>query len=52
MHGRYLPYVDIFRADRYMGNLFSQLAMPYKTKVVTSFIELPEIIDEILSKPL
>ena len=44
MHGRYLPYVDIFRADRYMGNLFKRIAKRYNTKVVTSFVQLPEII--------
>lgn len=46
MHGRYLPYVDIFRADRYMGNLYSPLAKQYRTKVVTSFIELPEYVEK------
>lgn len=49
MHGRYLPYFDIFRADRFIGSLLSPVAKGYNTRIVTSFIELPTIIDQMLS---
>ena len=48
MHGRYIPYVDIFRADRNMGHLFAPLARPYNTRIVTSFFDLPTTINEML----
>jgi hypothetical protein len=44
LHARYLPYVDIFRADKYMGNLLKPLAKPYNTQVVTYFPDIIKII--------
>ena len=39
-HAAYLPYVDIFRADRTMTHLFRDIADKYGTKVVRTLREL------------
>ncbi len=46
-HARYLPYVDIFSADNYMGNILKPLARNYNTVVVTSLKDILKEIDQI-----
>ena len=52
LHIRYLPYVDIFRADGYMGNLIKPLAKSYNTQIVTSLGDIPDAINNYLKSNL
>ncbi len=50
-HAFYLPYVDIFRADRNMAKILNEDIKPnLKTKIVGDFIGLPNVIEECLTK--
>lgn len=47
-HVAYLPYVDIFRADGFISSAIETAKLPFDTKVVGKFVELPEVIQEML----
>lgn len=47
-HAAYLPYVDIFRADGFISSAIYAAKLPFDTKVVGKFVELPEAIQEML----
>lgn len=52
IHAMHAPYVDIFRADRYMATHISKFASRYGTKVVPSLLDLPSAISSALdSRP-
>ena len=46
-HAAYLPYVDIFRADRTMTHLFKDIASEYETKVIRTLKELVSELDQL-----
>ncbi|MDR6841330.1 hypothetical protein [Pseudoxanthomonas sacheonensis] len=48
MHAAYSPYVDIFRADRYMAPHVQRIVTRYGTKVVSRLTELPRSIETAL----
>lgn len=48
VHAAYSPYVDIFRADRYMTPHVQRIVTRYGTKVVSRLTELPQIIEATL----
>jgi hypothetical protein len=45
LHVMYLPYVDVFRADRYFADVLRKAKLPYPT-VVASDLKLPDIIEQ------
>lgn len=45
MHARYLPYMNIFRADKNTGNLLKPFAKAYQTQVLTSFCDILDAIN-------
>ena len=47
-HVAYLPYVDIFRADGFISSAIDTAKLPFDTKVMERFVELPEAIQEML----
>ncbi|WP_156116543.1 hypothetical protein [Massilia sp. 9096] len=44
----YLPYVDIFRADRFMASQLSECNLPFSTAIAENFLQLPLKIREVL----
>ncbi|KAF1716112.1 hypothetical protein CSC75_19790 [Pseudoxanthomonas wuyuanensis] len=52
VHAAYSPYVDIFRADRYMTPHVQRIVTRYGTKVVPRLTELPQSIDDVLQSSL
>lgn len=48
LHLVYLPYVDVFRADKNTASLIQQAKLPLKTKVVSKLTELPNVINQLL----
>lgn len=48
-HALYLPYVDIFRCDAFIGAVISEAKLPFPTRVVDRFVDLPLAIEEKLS---
>jgi|GEM_PF-3420345 len=48
-HAAYLPYVDIFRADRTMTHLFRNVADKYQTKVIRTLSDLVSELDKSVS---
>lgn len=50
LHCMYLPYVDVFRADRYAGGVLKELKLPFPTLIVTNFLELPDVISKRLEQ--
>jgi hypothetical protein len=49
VHAIYAPYVDVFRADRYMAPHIRRHATRHKTLVVSRLAELPSAIGALLS---
>jgi hypothetical protein len=53
-HTAFLPYVDVFRADGFTSSAISQAVkdekLPFKSAIVSKFIELPNVIERLLEK--
>ena len=49
VHAMYAPYVDVFRADRYMAPHIRKQASRYDAIVVSKLAELPEAISDFLN---
>jgi hypothetical protein len=47
-HAMYLPYVDVFRADRAMTHLFRSVGDKYQTKVIRTLKELVSELNKIV----
>jgi hypothetical protein len=48
-HSLYLPYVDIFRCDAFVGSVVFEAKLPFSTRVVDRFADLPLAIEERLT---
>jgi hypothetical protein len=48
LHAMYVPYVDVFRADRYMAPHIRRAARELKTRIVSRVEKLPGAIEEAL----
>lgn len=47
-HGVYIPYVNIFRADKYMAKHYEPLSKKYLTELAISLDDLPDKINSML----
>lgn len=45
VHAIYLPYVDVFRADKFMSTFLRDRARKYNAEVVSKLVDLPKVID-------
>lgn len=52
LHALYAPYVDIFRADKYMSAHIKNSCPNKKVEIVNNLLDVPEIIDNRLSQNL
>jgi len=50
VHATYSPYVDIYRADKYMAPYISRVVAPYGTTVVSKLTQLPEAIQRAVDR--
>ncbi len=50
VHCLYLPYVDIFRTDRYIAAAIKQSAPNYASRVANTLRELPDEIERRLKE--
>jgi hypothetical protein len=50
LHCVYIPYVDIFRADRYVQSRVAKIAEGRGTILAPDLLELPELIQEVASR--
>jgi hypothetical protein len=48
-HSLYLPYVDIFRCDAFIGSVISEAKLPFSTRIVDRFVDLPLAIEQKLA---
>jgi hypothetical protein len=48
-HSLYFPYVDIFRCDAFVGSVIFEAKLPFPTRVVDRFVDLPLAIEERLT---
>ena len=50
LHAMYLPYVDVFRADRFTASILRQANVPARAVLVDRFVDLPAAIERLIFK--